>query len=231
MINKFLASFVLIVQWSYLINISTAHCQSISVFSEKKIKPPSKQIISLNIGAVWGEPLYTLNYDKVIYTKGAWQLGYQLGLGWGRYTGYNSQLRAGAAGNYKHDAVVIPTSFIVSWGKRASKLDILASYIFFYTNPSIGPSAVRIETYELYSNSLQIGLGWRYQRPRGGFFFQIHFKAAFISLEHGYNRWKGKAEWRFGSFFNPGSLTVNSHFQFGVGWAFPVIKKNKSPKE
>lgn len=198
----------------------------------KKFEKVNKHIVSFNLNTISRFPVYSLHYEKVALKRRSWQLGYQIGLGFGRQTEDNYIINAGSLSSYKYNIYAIPIAAILSWGKRASKLDFIAEYIFLYSNPPQFQGALFQKPYELFANTLLVGLGWRIQPPRGGFFLQLNLKSALISFESvmpDFNQ--GKAGWVIGDFIDRKETQIKIHAQLGIGWVFPYTKKNKSPQE
>jgi hypothetical protein len=198
----------------------------------RKFEKVNKHIVSFNLNTIAVFPVYSLHYERIAFKKKSWQFGYQIGLGFGRKTEANFIINAGSIGTYRYNIYAVPMAAILSWGKRANKLDFIAEYVFLYANPPQFQGALFQKPYDLYTNTLLAGLGWRIQPTGGGFFLQLNLKLAIISVESvnpGFNQ--GKAGWIMGDFIDRKETQIKSHAQLGIGWVFPYTKKNKSPQE
>ncbi|HAI75222.1 MAG TPA: hypothetical protein DCM08_03170 [Microscillaceae bacterium] len=192
---------------------------------------PKQRIISLNHYLLNVGFVHSLNYEKIVFTKNAWQVGVQVGLGWGIY--YQPIIfNINFAQMRPDNRWILPVAVVLSWGKRASKLDLIAEYLFYYARPS--QYTAFVAPYDHFSNTLQAGIGWRLQPLRGGFFVNASLKTVLLNAETvspaGNN---GKEGWRFGYLTNGNStqITITAQIKLGVGWVFPYAKKSKLSKE
>ncbi|MHA7130250.1 hypothetical protein [Algoriphagus namhaensis] len=155
---------------------------------------------SIFVESLWPSFSYSLNYDRIFYQKGALKLSARAGFS----LLYNS--RTGPTSSFW--APFIPVELTGFWGKSKHHLELGLGFFatrnrrYFFDEDF--PNNIREEPY--WGKTFVPRIGYRYQKPEGGFFFRGGYTPTL-----GIENLEGDDE---GSTFNPFGLSVSLGFSF-----------------
>lgn len=109
--------------------------------------------------------IYSLNYEGIIVRKKSFQFSVRAGLG--AFPQYFFDFN----NNWLSPTLVIPMEPIICIGKKNSRFEASFGYTHFIT-PNAIDSVNIYESYSAYNGTLSVTLGYRFEKPTGGFFLR-----------------------------------------------------------
>ncbi|MFC4872559.1 hypothetical protein [Negadavirga shengliensis] len=127
------------------------------------------------VEARWNAERDAAGYGRILHQKGRFKLSGSAGFSMWYYDRTSPSLRS------THWLPVVPLEVSALWGKSKHHLEIGTGIMpYLEPVPRLDPeTSRRISDKLILSAELPIRVGYRYQKPEGGFFFRIGYVPAF----------------------------------------------------
>jgi hypothetical protein len=165
-----------------LLVVSVALTQSVSAQTESE-EFTARNALYLEIGGSSGR--YAVNYNRIFYQKDKLKLTVSAGFALWHYT-------VDLGPEYKRTSwhPAIPIELTTFWGKSKHHLEFGVGFVPYWEPiGQIAPVTLEISEKTVFNANIPLRLGYRYQKPEGGFFFRVGYTPYFILPVGGREEW------------------------------------------
>jgi hypothetical protein len=143
----------------------------------------ARNALYLELGGSSGR--YAVNFSRIIHQKGNLKLNASAGFAFWHYS-----VDLGPAYQRTRWLPTIPLEFSAFWGRSNHHLELGIGFISgLKTTPQIDPTSFEITEKMVYDVILPIRIGYRYQKPGGGFFYRVGYTPFFSPPVGGRENW------------------------------------------